>query len=118
MFSRFCKSSRCHICSFLNILYHKAFQDANAPRLGLYPGDQGSTRANDILHQFPFSLPYPGVVRPYVGTVYYQGTYGYFWSADSDSATYAWYLSYDSDYTEPERSSYKIGGMSVRCVAQ
>ena len=84
-------------------------------------GDQGSTRANDILHQFPFSLPYPGVVDVYDGKVYNQGTAGYFWSAGSVSVgsdTYARYLRYFDIYTLPEFSSPKTSGCSVRCVAQ
>ena len=81
-------------------------------------GDQGSTRVNDILHKFPFSLPYSGDVRRTDGKVYYQGTNGYFWSAGSDSATNARYLYYLGNYTNPENSNYKTSGLSVRCVAQ
>ncbi|MBQ9403062.1 hypothetical protein IJU22_00610 [Candidatus Saccharibacteria bacterium] len=77
---------------------------------------QGSTRANDILHKFPFSLPYSGDVGRTDGKVYSQGTGGYFWSAGSDSATSARYLSYDGNYTNPEYSYYKTYGFSVRCV--
>ena len=81
-------------------------------------GDQGSTRANDILHKFPFSLPYSGRVIRGDGKVYYQGTYGNFWSAGSDSATAAWHLVLYGNYTYPEASAYKTNGFSVRCVVK
>ncbi|MBO7720168.1 hypothetical protein J6S35_00820, partial [Candidatus Saccharibacteria bacterium] len=84
-------------------------------------GNQGSTRANDILHQFPFSLPYSGNVYSSDGKVINQGTAGYFWSAGSVSVgsdTYARYLRYFDIYTLPEFSSPKTSGFSVRCVAQ
>ena len=77
-------------------------------------GDQGSTRVNDILHKFPFSLPYSGYVSRGDGKVYSQGTIGYFWSAGSGSATYARYLDISGRYTNPEASYYKTYGMSVR----
>ena len=79
-------------------------------------GDQGSTRANDILHKFPFSLPYSGNVNRGDGKVDNQGMYGDFWSAGSDSATSARYLYYYGNYTYPENSNYKTLGLSVRCV--
>ena len=78
--------------------------------------DQGSTRVNDILHKFPFSLPYSGYVNRVDGKVDNQGTNGYFWSAGSDSSTYARYLNYRGNYTYPEGSYYKTDGFSVRCV--
>ena len=78
--------------------------------------DQGSTRTNDILHKFPFSLPYSGNVSRTDGKVYTQGTHGYFWSAGSDSATSARNLGYNGNYTNPENSVYKTHGFSVRCV--
>ena len=78
--------------------------------------DQGSTRVNDILHKFPFSLPYSGYVNRVDGKVDNQGTNGYFWSAGSDSSTYARYLNYRGNYTYPEGSYYKTDGYSVRCV--
>ena len=78
------------------------------------PNDQGSNRANDILHKFPFSLPYTGYVDRGDGKVYNQGTIGYFWSAGSDSATLARPLYYLGNYTLPEDSNYKTHGFSVR----
>ena len=77
-------------------------------------GDQGSTRVNDILHQFPFSLPYSGHVNRTDGKVYTQGTDGYFWSAGSDSATLARYLTIYGNSTHPAASNYKTYGFSVR----
>ena len=55
-------------------------------------GDQGSTRVNDILHKFPFSLPYTGDVDRESGVTVYQGTGGHWWSVGSTSSTYARYL--------------------------
>ena len=78
--------------------------------------DQGSTRVNDILHKFPFSLPYSGFVGRTDGKVDAQGTDGHFWSAGSDSTTSARYLTITSNYTYPELSGYKTYGLSVRCV--
>ncbi|MBQ9403143.1 hypothetical protein IJU22_01060 [Candidatus Saccharibacteria bacterium] len=81
-------------------------------------GGQGSTRVNDTLHQFPFSLPYSGNVGRADGKVYGQGTNGYFWSAGSDSATNARLLYYNGNYAYPDGSGYKTYGYSVRCVAE
>ena len=81
-------------------------------------GDQGSTRANDILHKFPFSLPYSGLVYRESGATVYQGTYGYWWSAGSNSSTHARHLYISGSYTYPEVDNYKTYGWSVRCVAQ
>ncbi|MBO7720249.1 hypothetical protein J6S35_01245 [Candidatus Saccharibacteria bacterium] len=78
--------------------------------------DQGSTRVNDILHKFPFSLPYSGVVLSGDGKVHYQGTFGYFWSARSRASTYAQNLHFTDKYTFPEDVNPKTLGFSVRCV--
>ena len=79
-------------------------------------GDQGSTRVNDILHKFPFSLPYSGSVNRTDGKVYDQGTGGRFWSAGSVSAASARNLDVYGNYTYPEGSNYKTRGFSVRCA--
>ena len=79
-------------------------------------GDQGSTRVNDILHKFPFSLPYSGYVNRDSGATVYQGTYGLWWSAGSNSSTYARYLAIGGNNTNPEHDNYKTHGFSVRCV--
>ena len=79
-------------------------------------GDQGSTRVNDILHQFPFSLPYSGFVNGASGATVDQGTSGGWWSAGSDSSTYARSLNIYGNYTYPEYLYYKTRGFSVRCV--
>ena len=76
--------------------------------------DQGSTRVNDILHKFPFSLPYSGYVNRVDGKVDNQGTNGYFWSAGSDSSTYARYLYVNGNDTDPVHDYYKTNGLSVR----
>ncbi|MBO7720248.1 hypothetical protein J6S35_01240 [Candidatus Saccharibacteria bacterium] len=52
----------------------------------------------------------------YNGTSRNQGTYGFFWSAGSDSATYARDLYYGGNYTDPESSGPKTDGYPVRCV--
>ena len=86
-------------------------------------GDQGSTRVNDILHRFPFSLPYSGNVGRNPATTDNQGTYGSFWSAASTSAITARYLFTTNrkiipDYDQPDNNSanYKTYGLSARCV--
>ena len=81
-------------------------------------GDQGSTRVNDILHQFPFSLPYSGFVYRESGATVLQGTNGRWWSAGSNSSTGARDLYIYGNYTYPESDGYKTLGFSVRCVAQ
>ena len=79
-------------------------------------GDQGSTRVNDILHQFPFSLPYSGYVSREAGATVNQGTYGFWWSQGSDSTVQARALGLDNNYTAPENINAKTLGLSVRYV--
>ena len=81
-------------------------------------GDQGSTRVNDILHQFPFSLPYSGGVHRVSGATVGQGTSGYWWSQGANSNTYARRLYINGNYTYPEDNNYRTFGYTVRCVAQ
>ncbi len=81
-------------------------------------GDQGSNRANDILHKFPFSLPYSGNVDRVSGATVRQGTNGYWWSAGSDSSTYARDLNILGNYTYLEGSNSKTLGFTVRCVTK
>ena len=76
-------------------------------------GDQGSNRANDILHKFPFSLPYSGLVTRASGATVNQGTDGGWWSAGSNSSTYARRLSIYGNDTYPEDDYYKTTGYSV-----
>ncbi|MBQ9403057.1 hypothetical protein IJU22_00585 [Candidatus Saccharibacteria bacterium] len=88
-------------------------------RIFLFPrevGDQGSTRVNDILHQFPFSLTYSGYVVKESGATVDQGTNGNWWSHGANSTTHARYLILNGNYTSPENSVYKTYGLSVRCV--
>ena len=75
--------------------------------------DQGSTRVNDILHQFPFSLPYSGTVYRVSGTTVTQGTNGYWWSQGANSNTNARYLDIRGNYTHPENNYYNTNGFSV-----
>ncbi len=76
--------------------------------------DQGSTRVNDILHQFPFSLPYSGAVYRDSGATVTQGTDGNWWSQGANSGTNARYLNIAGNYTNPENNYYKTYGLSVR----
>ena len=85
-------------------------------------GDQGSTRANDILHQFPFSLPYTGYVnRPTGKAGPFDG--GNFWTNAAEGAISAYALSYWSTKVYPARSSaspetdlLKTYGFTVRYI--
>ena len=78
----------------------------------------GSTRVNDILHQFPFSLPYSGRVYSVSGATVEHGTLGLWWSQGANSNIYARYLAIGGNYTGPEDNNYKTHGLSVRCVAK
>ena len=51
------------------------------------------------------------------GSVYNQGSYGYFWSSTVSDANYAYYLYLLSSGVRPANRNYKYRGFSVRCVA-
>ncbi len=79
-------------------------------------GDQGSNRANDILHKFPFSLPYSGGVDRGSGTITTQGVRGRFWSTESSSDINARYLIIFDNHIYPYNGDAKTYGFSVRCA--
>ena len=81
-------------------------------------GAQTDNRINNILHKFPFSLPYSGSVARESGANVNQDTHGYFWSAGTNSATTARYLLFYGVSVWPEYNAYKTDGFTVRCVAQ
>ena len=50
-------------------------------------------------------------------TLYYQGSYGYYWSSTQEDATNAYYLYFRSDGSvNPQGNSSKYYGRAVRCV--
>ena len=81
-------------------------------------GAQTDNRINNLLHQFPFSLPYGGNVYRITGDWNYRSTRGYFWSEGANSGSGAQYLDFDGAYVSPEVSNYKTYGFPVRCVAK
>ena len=52
------------------------------------------------------------------GGVYAVGDYGYYWSAASKSVTNSYYISFHSGAVNPQSSSYRAYGFSVRPVAR
>ena len=79
---------------------------------------QTDNRINNLLHQFPFSLPYGGGVSRPTGGWYGRSTNGYFWSEGAYSGSNARYLAFGGAYVNPEDDHYKTTGFPVRCVAK
>jgi len=64
-------------------------------------------------------LPAVGYRNLSNGTLYYQGTIGYYWASTQNSAADGQFLFFDSGGGGSPRShSVKVGGLSVRCVAK
>ena len=78
---------------------------------------QTDNRINNLLHQFPFSLPYGGSVYRTTGGWDARSAYGAFWSEGAASGSNARYLSFYGAYVWPENGSYKTNGFPVRCIA-
>ena len=75
-------------------------------------------RINNLLHKFPFSLPYGGFIVRTAGGWVNRGTSGLFWSEGAYSATNARLLSFDGVDVWPENNTYKANGFPVRCVTK
>jgi len=72
-----------------------------------YPGKRNSTGFTAL----------PGGYRIYIGSFFYVGRYGSWWSATEDGATYAWYRNLLEISSEVYRlSDNKKYGFSVRCI--
>ena len=80
-------------------------------------GSQTDNRINNLLHQFPFSLPYGGYVNRTTGGWGNRSTHGYFWSEGANSGSLARYLDFYGATVRPEDNYYKTYGYPVRCVA-
>ena len=81
-------------------------------------GTKTDDRINNLLHKFPFSLPYEGYIDRTTGGWGSRGTYGFFWSEGASSDAYARYLSFSGVDVWPENGYYKTYGFPVRCVAK
>ena len=79
-------------------------------------GTQTDNRINNLLHQFPFSLPYGGNVGRTTGGWRDRSTYGYFWSEGANSGSGARGLNFGDAYVYPEYNYYKTSGFPIRCV--
>jgi uncharacterized protein (TIGR02145 family) len=72
-----------------------------------YPGKRNSTGFTAL----------PGGYHIYIGSFFYVGRYGSWWSATEDGATYAWYRNLLEISSEVYRlSDNKKYGFSVRCI--
>ena len=60
----------------------------------------------------------PGGYRYYIGSFFYIGYYGFWWSSTESSSDYAWnrYLFYSVSYVTVTNSKVKQTGFSVRCL--
>ena len=98
--------------NFRNFQNHQDYQKSQHSQ-----GPQTDNRINNLLHQFPFSLPYGGYINRTTGDWYNRGTNGVFWSEGANSATNARYLYFGGVGVWPEDNHYKTNGFPVRCVA-
>ena len=80
-------------------------------------GAQTDDRINNLLHKFPFSLPYGGNVYRTPGGWADRSTYGGFWSEGAYSGSSVRGLSFVGASVSPENYYYKTLGFPVRCVA-
>ncbi|MBR3263784.1 hypothetical protein IKF94_00915 [Candidatus Saccharibacteria bacterium] len=76
-----------------------------------------NTNSNNLLHLFPFSLPYGGRVYRTTGAFANRGSYGNFWTSGADSGVNARALYFYDASVWSEGSPYKTYGFSVRCLA-
>ena len=77
-----------------------------------------TTDVNNLLHLFPFSLPYGGGVNRTTGAFLSRGSDGYFWTSGAGSGVDARGLYFYGAAVWPESGHYKTYGFSVRCLAQ
>ena len=73
-------------------------------------GRRFTSRINGNSIFFPASGYYNGT------TLYYRGSYGYYWSSSFMSATYAYVLDFSSSNVYPASNYYRRYGFSVRAV--
>ena len=84
-------------------------------RFGL-PNWIATTDVNNLLHLFPFSLPYGGNVNRTTGAFGSRGSGGNFGSSGAYSGVIARGLDFYGASVWPENHYYKTYGFSVRCL--
>ena len=81
-----------------------------------YTGSNQSGTTDATLLASPLFFARGGYV--YSGSLYDQGSYGYYWSSRAYSSSYiAYYLLFNSSYVGPSSDYFRYFGFSVRCVA-
>ena len=88
------------------------------PSASRFVASPSSCRPNNLLHLFPFSLPYGGFVYRTAGVFGGRGSNGLFWTSGAYSGVFARSLNFSGASVWPERSDYKTNGFSVRCLAK
>jgi uncharacterized protein (TIGR02145 family) len=80
----------------------------------------GNVNANNILHDFPFSLPYSGDVWWEMGTIEAQGGASAFWTAGAKTQTKSQTLAFGggTNVWNSYNGDIRLNGFSVRCVAK
>ena len=69
-------------------------------------------------HKTPLSLVYSGNSNWAEGYLAFRGSNGYFWSSTPDSTAIARVLDFYSTRLLPLNGGDKVGGFTIRCVAQ
>jgi uncharacterized protein (TIGR02145 family) len=81
-----------------------------------YTGFWKPTSATTVISTDPFKSLYSGYVNS-SGTLYYQGSDGYWWSASEVSAPVAYYLRVNTGGVNPQdNNTGKYNGFAVRCI--
>ncbi|MBR5408551.1 hypothetical protein IK112_01220, partial [Candidatus Saccharibacteria bacterium] len=77
-----------------------------------------ATRFSCSIHarRYPLSYVYSGYYYWGDGYLYYQGSYGGWWSTTATSDSSAYNLGMASSYLDPQLNSSKAGGVSLRCT--
>ena len=73
----------------------------------------------DQMRKYPVGMVLGG--RYYDGTLYWQGTYGGYWSSStytSATTVYRLYLDGNNSTVGPTGNAHKCNGFSLRCLAQ
>ena len=81
-------------------------------------GTQADSRISDLLHKFPFSMPYAGGVARASGANTGRGTNGYFWSPRAGSAPFVGRLRFYNSYVDMTQNAKTASGLSIRCLTK
>lgn len=78
--------------------------------------DAYDATTGSVLTSEPLNFTYAGIVHYVNGSLYNQGSYGYYWSSTVNNANYACILLFYSSYVNPANNISRPYGYSVRGI--